>query len=153
MKPEDWIIVGVAFSTFAVFILAEWLVWRWRGVRKYEAKDSLANYALVTMQFWLGVAGKALFIVTALDWIQQRGLRLVSSAQPSRAVFVGDSRIASFVGVDEFFGRLAATSAGTLGRLAVFHGAGVGWIFGACDFDDVRVQSVLSIFHSYGIDR
>lgn len=77
MKPEDWIIVGVAFSTFAVFILAEWLVWRWRGVRKYDAKDSLANYALMTMQFWLGVVGKALFIVTALEWIQQRGLQLV----------------------------------------------------------------------------
>ena len=77
MKPEDWIIVGVAFSTFAVFILVEWLVWRWRGVRKYDAKDSLANYSLVAMQFWLGVAGKALFIVTALNWVQQRGLKLV----------------------------------------------------------------------------
>lgn len=77
MKPEDWIIVGVAFSTFAVFILVEWLVWRWRGIRKYDAKDSLANYSLVAMQFWLGVAGKALFIVTALDWVQQRGLQLV----------------------------------------------------------------------------
>ena len=77
MKTEDWIIVGVAFSTFAVFILVEWLVWRWRGVRKYDAKDSLANYSLVAMQFWLGVAGKALFIVTALNWVQQRGLKLV----------------------------------------------------------------------------
>jgi sterol desaturase/sphingolipid hydroxylase (fatty acid hydroxylase superfamily) len=77
VKPEDWIIVGVAFSTFAVFILVEWLVWRWRGVRKYDAKDSLANYSLVAMQFWLGVAGKALFIVTALNWVQQRGLKLV----------------------------------------------------------------------------
>ena len=77
MKTEDWIIVGAAFSTFAAFILVEWLIWRWRGVRKFDAKDSLANYSLVVMQFWLGVAGKALFIVTALNWVQQRGLKLV----------------------------------------------------------------------------
>lgn len=80
MNSKDWIIVGAAFSTFAVFILLEWLYWRWKGVRKFETSDSLANYALVLMQFWLGVIGKALFIVTALDWIQARGLRLMPDA-------------------------------------------------------------------------
>jgi sterol desaturase/sphingolipid hydroxylase (fatty acid hydroxylase superfamily) len=77
MNSKDWIIVLIAFSTFAVFIAFEWLYWRRKGIQKFEAKDSLANYSLVAMQFSLGVIGKALFIVTALDWIQQHGLRLV----------------------------------------------------------------------------
>lgn len=77
MNANDWIIVAAAFSTFAVFILAEWLYWRWRGERKFEVKDSLINYSLVAMQFWLGVVGKALFIVTALDWIYRHGLKLI----------------------------------------------------------------------------
>lgn len=80
MNATDWIIVAVAFSTFAVFIFAEWLYWRWRGKRKFEVRDSLINYSLVMMQFWLGVVGKALFIVTALDWINRHGLKLIPDA-------------------------------------------------------------------------
>src|SRR5262245_57203479 len=77
MNSKDWIIVVIAFSTFAVFIAFEWLYWWRKGESKFEAKDSLANYALVAMQFSLGVIGKALFIVTVLDWIGGRGLHFV----------------------------------------------------------------------------
>lgn len=92
MNATDWIIVAVAFSTFAVFIFAEWLYWRWRGERKFETKDSLTNYSLVMMQFWLGVLGKALFIITALDWIYRHGLKLVPDAWWSGVIL--------FLGVD-----------------------------------------------------
>ena len=76
MKPEDWWFALAAFAMFALFIVLEWGYWRWRGVRKFETKDALANYSLVAMQFSLSVLGKILFIVTVLDWIQQHGLRL-----------------------------------------------------------------------------
>jgi sterol desaturase/sphingolipid hydroxylase (fatty acid hydroxylase superfamily) len=80
MNPNDWIIVAVAFSIFAVSINFERRYWRKRGIRKFDRKDSLANYALVAMQFTFGVVGKALFIVVALDWIQRHGLRIVPDA-------------------------------------------------------------------------
>lgn len=76
MKPEDWWFALAAFAMFSLFIGLEWGYWRWRGVRKFETKDALANYSLVAMQFSLSVLGKILFIVTVLDWIQQHGLRL-----------------------------------------------------------------------------
>ncbi|MDQ3011778.1 MAG: sterol desaturase family protein [Acidobacteriota bacterium] len=77
MNPNDWIIVAVAFSIFAVCINAELWYWHRLGVRKYDRRDSLANYALVAMQFVASVVGKSLFIVVALDWIQAHGLRVV----------------------------------------------------------------------------
>lgn len=77
MNSKDWIIVAIAFSTFAFFIALERLYWWRRGIRKSEVKDSLANYSLVLMQFWLGVTGKALFIVLALDWVRDHGPRIM----------------------------------------------------------------------------
>src|SRR5262249_8455901 len=77
MNPNDWIIAAAAFSIFAFSIKFEQWYWRRRGVQKYERRDSLANNALVAMQFVFAVAGKALFIIVALDWIQRHGLHLV----------------------------------------------------------------------------
>jgi sterol desaturase/sphingolipid hydroxylase (fatty acid hydroxylase superfamily) len=79
LNSKDWIIVAIAFSTFAIFIFSEWLYWRRREVKKFDAKDSLTNYGLVIMQFWVGVAGKALFIITVLEWIRLHGLQIVPS--------------------------------------------------------------------------
>lgn len=78
MNRQDWIIVTIAFSLFALFITLERLFWRRRGVVKYDAADSRANYALVAMQFLMGVIGKALFIITALEWVRERGPRLMA---------------------------------------------------------------------------
>ncbi|MGH9837630.1 MAG: sterol desaturase family protein [Blastocatellia bacterium] len=77
MNSQDWIIVITAFTIFALFINFERWYWRRRGIRKYDRKDSRANYALVAMQFWVGVAGKTFFILTALDWVRARGLHLI----------------------------------------------------------------------------
>ena len=78
MNSKDWIIVAIAFSTFAVFIFSEWLYWRRHEQKKFDAKDSMTNYTLVVMQFWVGVAGKTLFIITALEWVRRHGLGIVS---------------------------------------------------------------------------
>jgi sterol desaturase/sphingolipid hydroxylase (fatty acid hydroxylase superfamily) len=80
MKLQDWIIVTIAFAIFAICIHLERRYWRRRGIRKYDRGDSLANYALVAMQFWVGVAGKSLFILTALDWVRARGPQWVPDA-------------------------------------------------------------------------
>ncbi len=77
MNSADWIIVIVAFSVFALCINLEVAYWRRRGIRKYDRRDAWVNYSLVTMQFWIGVIGKALFIVTALDWVRSKGPQLV----------------------------------------------------------------------------
>lgn len=73
MNFQDWIIVITAFAIFALCIRLEQGYWRGRGLRKYDRKDSLANYALVAMQFAIGVAGKSLFILTVLDAVRARG--------------------------------------------------------------------------------
>jgi sterol desaturase/sphingolipid hydroxylase (fatty acid hydroxylase superfamily) len=83
MNFQDWIIVLSAFLIFAICIRLEAGYWRRRGVRKFDRLDSRANYALVAMQFWVGVAGKALFILAALDWVRARGPGLVSDAWPA----------------------------------------------------------------------
>jgi len=80
MNSNDWIIAAAAFSIFAISIKLEQWYWRRRGAQKYERHDSRANYALVAMQFAFGVAGKALFIVVALDWIRRHGLHLAPDA-------------------------------------------------------------------------
>lgn len=77
MNAKDWIIVAIAFSVFAVCIALEWLYWRRKGVRKFDAQDSLANYVLVLMQLAFGVVGKALFIIVALEWVRRHGLQIV----------------------------------------------------------------------------
>ena len=76
MDRTDWIIVSFAFSLFAIIIRLEMGWWRQRGLEKYEWRDSLANYALVAMQFSCGVVGKTIFIITALEWFRARGPRL-----------------------------------------------------------------------------
>ncbi len=77
MDSSDWIIVGIAFSVFAIFIAFERWYWRRRGINKFNSNDSLANYTLVVMQIAFGVLGKTLFIITALEWIRQRGPMIV----------------------------------------------------------------------------
>ncbi|MGH9834159.1 MAG: sterol desaturase family protein [Blastocatellia bacterium] len=80
MNSKDWTILITAFSVFAIFIAFEWLYWRWKGVSKFRAKDSLANCVLVLMQVMFGILGKALFIIFALDWIRQQGPQIVPDA-------------------------------------------------------------------------
>jgi sterol desaturase/sphingolipid hydroxylase (fatty acid hydroxylase superfamily) len=92
MNSADWVIVFVAFSLFALCINLEVAYWRRRGIRKYDRRDAWVNYALVTMQFWIGVIGKALFIVTALDWIRSKGPPIVPDAWWSGVIL--------FLGVD-----------------------------------------------------
>lgn len=78
MNRQDWIITAVAFALFAVSIWLEARYWRKRQERKFDRLDARANYALVATQFVCGVAGKALFIVAALDWVRARGPQLVA---------------------------------------------------------------------------
>ncbi|MFN7828068.1 MAG: sterol desaturase family protein [Acidobacteriota bacterium] len=92
MDRTDWIIVSIAFSLFAIIIRLEMGWWRKRGAEKYEWRDSLANYALVAMQFSCGVVGKAIFIITALEWFRARGPRLAGDGPLSWLVL--------FLGVD-----------------------------------------------------
>lgn len=80
MDRQDWIIIGIAFSIFAICIALEWLYWRRKGIRKYSAPDSLANYTLVALQLLFGVVGKSLFIITSLEWIRARGPQLVTDS-------------------------------------------------------------------------
>ncbi len=77
MDSQDWIITIFAFAVFAVFIGLEKFYWNRKGVEKFQTRDSIANYSLVAMQLFFGVTGKILFIVTALDWIWSKGLKLV----------------------------------------------------------------------------
>lgn len=77
MDRADWIIVSIAFSLFAIIIRLEMSWWRRRGVEKYDLRDSLASYALVAMQFLLGVLGKSIFIIAGLEWVRERGPKLV----------------------------------------------------------------------------
>ena len=80
MDRQDWIIIGIAFTIFAICIALEWLYWRRKGIRKYSAPDSLANYTLVALQLLFGVVGKSLFIITSLEWIRARGPQLVTDS-------------------------------------------------------------------------
>jgi sterol desaturase/sphingolipid hydroxylase (fatty acid hydroxylase superfamily) len=80
MNSKDWTILITAFSVFAIFIAVEWFYWRWKGIRKFRTKDSLANYVLVLMQVTFGILGKTLFIIFALDWIRQQGPQVVTDA-------------------------------------------------------------------------
>lgn len=77
MEREDWIIVAVAFSLFAVCMLLEWRFWERRGEKKYLLRDSLVNYSLVAMQLLCGVIGKSLFILTALENVRSWGPGLI----------------------------------------------------------------------------
>ncbi|MBK9708392.1 MAG: sterol desaturase family protein [Acidobacteria bacterium] len=77
MDSQDWIITIFAFAVFAVFIGLEKLYWGRKGLEKFQTRDSITNYSLVAMQLFFGVTGKILFIVTALDWIWSKGLKLV----------------------------------------------------------------------------
>ncbi len=92
MDRADWIIVSVAFSLFAILIRLEMVWWRRRGEEKYELSDSLANYGLVAMQFTCGVIGKALFIISGLEWVRERGPGLAGDGPLSWLVL--------FLGVD-----------------------------------------------------
>lgn len=76
MDSQDWIITIIAFAVFAVFIGLEKLYWGRKGLEKFQTRDSITNYSLVVMQLFFGVTGKILFIVTALDWIWSKGLKL-----------------------------------------------------------------------------
>jgi sterol desaturase/sphingolipid hydroxylase (fatty acid hydroxylase superfamily) len=80
MDRADWIIVSVAFTIFAIVIRLEMAWWRRRGIEKYDLHDSLANYSLVAMQFLCGVIGKGLFIIAGLEWLRERGPRLVGES-------------------------------------------------------------------------
>ena len=77
MDREDWIIVAIAFSLFAVCMLLEWGFWERRGEKKYLLRDSLVNYSLVSMQLFCGVVGKSLFILTALEKVRSWGPGLI----------------------------------------------------------------------------
>ncbi len=79
MNRQDWIIVSIAFSLFAIFIALERRYWRRRDPDKYSDPDSLVNYSLVAMQFLVGVIGKSLFIITALEWVRGKGPQLVAA--------------------------------------------------------------------------
>ena len=77
-KAQQLQLTLLIYLSFIVGIAYEWRYWRRRGVRaKYDARDSLANYALLVMQVVLGEVGKALFIVTCLEWVRRHGLQLV----------------------------------------------------------------------------
>jgi sterol desaturase/sphingolipid hydroxylase (fatty acid hydroxylase superfamily) len=78
MDPLETQIALIAFAVFTLSVLVEWLYWRRRGERKFILQDSLANYALVFMQIGFDVLAKSLFVVFALGWVQQSGLKLFS---------------------------------------------------------------------------
>jgi sterol desaturase/sphingolipid hydroxylase (fatty acid hydroxylase superfamily) len=92
MDPVESKIAAVAFAVFTLSVALEWWYWRGRGERKFVLKDSLANYALVFMQVALDVVAKALFVVFALGWVWEHGLKLVPEVWWSTALL--------FVGVD-----------------------------------------------------
>lgn len=80
MNSTDWIILVTAFTVFAFLVALEWLYWHSRGIRKFDARDTAANYALLIMQILVGIAGKILFINLALDWIRDLGPKIVPAA-------------------------------------------------------------------------
>ena len=92
MDTTEIILTSIVLPLFALSIAFEWWYWRRRGMEKFNTSDSLANYALVLMQQTLGLIGKALFILTALEWVRQRGPMVVAESWWSVAL--------CFVGVD-----------------------------------------------------
>lgn len=77
MDSSDLTLLISAFSIFALCIFMEWVYWRRKGVRKFDGRDSMANYSLVLMQVTAGIFGKAIFIFAALDWFRDRGPHIV----------------------------------------------------------------------------
>jgi len=77
MNSTDWIILITAFCAFALFVALEWLYWRRKGTRKFDGRDTLANYGLLIMQILVGIFAKILFINYALDWFRDRGPKLM----------------------------------------------------------------------------
>lgn len=77
MNSTDWIILTTAFCGFALFVALEWLYWRRKGIRKFDGRDTLANYSLLIMQILVGIFAKILFINYALDWFRDRGPKLM----------------------------------------------------------------------------
>lgn len=77
MNSTDWIILITAFCGFALFVALEWLYWRRKGIRKFDGRDTLANYSLLLMQIMVGISAKILFINYALDWFRDRGPKLM----------------------------------------------------------------------------
>lgn len=92
MDTTEIILTAIALPLFAISIALEWWYWQRQGIEKFRTRDSLANYALVLMQQTLGIIGKALFILTALEWVRQHGPLIAPAAWWSVAL--------CFVGVD-----------------------------------------------------
>lgn len=76
MNPLEAKIAAVAFTVFLLSTLFEYLYWNARGEKKFELRDSVANYALVFMQIVFDAIGKALFVVWSLTWVRSHGLGL-----------------------------------------------------------------------------
>lgn len=76
MNPLEAKIAAVAFTVFLLSTLFEYLYWNARGEKKFELRDSVANYALVFMQMVFDAIGKALFVVWSLTWVRSHGLGL-----------------------------------------------------------------------------
>jgi sterol desaturase/sphingolipid hydroxylase (fatty acid hydroxylase superfamily) len=92
-KTAELQITLLIYAIFAICIAYEMWHWRQRGRSdKYDLKDSLANYALLAMQVFLGEIGKMLFIVTCLDWVRAHGVNVLGENWYSSLI--------AFLGVD-----------------------------------------------------
>ncbi len=92
-KALELRMILIIYLSFIISIAYEMWHWRRRGrTDKYVTKDSLANYALLAMQVFLGEIGKVLFIIICLDWVRAHGIHLLGTGWLSAAI--------AFLGVD-----------------------------------------------------